>query len=230
MTVPRDVKYERMNKIREVLEERPLSPGELFSSVEPQYTGKSNRRQHQRDLRGLMIQDLIYFEDGLYLSRDNKPEYNDAEYKIALNHSKQLILTSEGSQGFDQIMREAAAGTLASHPNPWLIEHLKTGYFYEIYQPLLKYRELKEKNPKIFNMRPKDVQVPVDIRQSDGPWFKAEECEIAVAANPEVVAEFCKLEGEITEKIYDLVGRVVNGNLLSGRCDACPLSHIKIKE
>lgn len=150
--IDRSEKFNRMNKVRDALATHELSFGELLGMVYGKNPTKAATRTLQYDLEGLRILNLITLENGVYKTLERKQVFKtEGEYKTALKHSQNLLITQKNdyTQKFDLMAPGVATDVLASGEHPLLIEHLRTGYYREIYQPLMRYRELKKTHPNI---------------------------------------------------------------------------------
>jgi len=174
----RDLKYLRMNKIRAALETGDRSYKELFALVygaDLDPSGSAERALHF-DLKGLRTLGLVTLEGGRYYSSEIKTVYrNTSEYKVALKHSRhitygfdrmepELIVNilvpdplnpyrgpTKGKALITEQTRDRVAQLLSVKKvrGKYFTSHLKTGYYTDVYQPLLRYREIGEKYPKI---------------------------------------------------------------------------------
>lgn len=153
----RSDKYLRMNQIRKALETEVRSFNELVAIVYGAKANESDRRKLHFDLTGLRLLGLIMFDRTTYSSLETKIRYNnDAEYQVTLKHSRRLMLGTKELSGYGNENPQTLLNRLTNEigkkvtriPN-YFIDHLKTGYYPDIYRHLLRYNEIEEKYPKI---------------------------------------------------------------------------------
>jgi len=189
----RDEKFHRMNKIRAALETSPRSFNDLLTIAYGSNPPKAATRTLQFDLAGLNILGIAVFEGGLYHSTENKTVYkNKAEYELTIKHSHRLmlgfgkmepeLLVNRLVQGLEDDTVEQLARAIRYNENPrenrirYFLSHLKTEYYAEIYQPILRYKEIEEKYPKIKQML--KITYVSGISMSYADWEEDEVVEI----------------------------------------------------
>lgn len=165
-------KYLRMNRIRDDLAKGPRTLNELlfvaFEVKESEKLPRSAIRTLQGDLGGLKILGIVFSKGGRYYLAENIISYrNQAEHQLAWNHSRRLVLSTKSRRGLDQmgpdemlrcfsidipetlITQRKIENNLKKTEVDYFLSHMKSGYYVEIYQNILRYREIAKKYPKI---------------------------------------------------------------------------------
>jgi len=166
------------------------------------------------------------------------------DLRNALNHSKDLVLSTRKKQRLDRMDMYAALDFLvfpsdASIEDQCLIQHLKTGYYKEIYAPMEEYRQLMNKTglcdipgfPKLARLR------DVDISEMKG--------EIVIDRNAAVLGaksrnltrirrkdlrQLLDMESLLVVRIKSLLYSVRMRIPLRGRCDYCPTEEMSVEK
>ncbi len=144
-----------MRLIKTTLENGPLSINEIWTLV-CRSLGKTSFRTVQNYLKELVeLGDVDYNKEyNRYEKADAKKTYRSIQdYNLALEHSRNLLLSSKGKMRLDQTDPFLSLDQLvfSDTMNPrdvddeCLLQHLRTGYW-ETYSLVLKYRESMEKS------------------------------------------------------------------------------------
>lgn len=155
MTEIRQEKWRRQRLILEKLDEKPMTLTEIEQLVYKGHVNKIGRRTIQNYLAELKALELIEYDDEarIYqLTHRKKVFHSKHEYDIAMKHSRNLTLSTSEKQRFDQTNPFLALDLLAFHEissepdidDKCFVQHLKTGYFKEVYTSLQKYRKLMD--------------------------------------------------------------------------------------
>jgi len=240
-----EVKRKRLASLYKFInEKRRITVEEAQKHLEEMGHGDIDERQIRNYLYDLEALGLIIHEEGTktyVLEKIPKKRQftTKADHELALEHSKKLLFSTSENQLFDLMNPEMWADELAfSWRHELLRQHLKTGYFDDIYLLLEKYKRITpippqyqfEPEPK----RPPHMPAPplINIKlPSSGIIKHGEKMEKSEQKEDEkIVAAREKLRKEITEKLCTLMYKVEHGTPLEGECDCCPHLHITIKE
>jgi hypothetical protein len=162
-------KWKRMRQIVAKLKERSISLAEIERLVCRSQTDRIGRRSVQNYLAELKALELVNYNSqaGLYEWAENKRVFHSKhDYDIALKHSRNLVLTTRERQGLDHTNPCLALDLLTFKSDrdiecQCLAQHLRTGYFQDIYMLMEKYRQLMDETglsetpglPKLFSAR-----------------------------------------------------------------------------
>lgn len=150
-----EINQEKWRRIRLILDElkgKPMTLTEIEQLVYKGRTTKACRRTVQNylaELRalGLIVHDL---KAGIYQLPESKKVFQSKhDYEIALKHSKRLVLSTRDSQRLDQMSPNAALDLLVfvcerDIDDLCFVQHLRTGYFREVYALMERYRQLMD--------------------------------------------------------------------------------------
>lgn len=155
MTDYRKEKCLRQRFILDKLEQKPLTIEEIEDFYKKN-NYKIGSRTIEYDLEHLKILKIIEYDSivKIYQIANRKQTFNNkAEYDLAMKHCRRLCFTSREKQRFDQTNPFLVLDLLAFYDtrapmdvdDRCFVQHLKTGYFKEIYEDLEKYRGLMDK-------------------------------------------------------------------------------------
>jgi hypothetical protein len=163
-----DLKWKRMRLIMDRLKEKPMLLEEIEQLVCKSQTDKIGRRSVQNYLAELIALQLVSYDSKtkLYEWIDNKMKFqNKHEYDVALKHSRNLVLTTPKRRGLDQTNPCRALDLLVYESDrdinyQCFTQHLRTGYFHQIYALMEKYHQLMDETalseteglPKLFSV------------------------------------------------------------------------------
>lgn len=255
-------KYFRMKKILDSIEERPRTLQDILVLASGNDNTRYTARTIQYDLQGLKILGLIKYKDGTYFPTYARYEFKSKyDYIIALKHSENLLFSKSETtlhSRFDQMNPFEAVDRLVFsdhlHRPPvddvCFVQHLRTGYFQDIYSLLKEYRQLMDDTglsnisgfPKImqteFFNEPhpemmisqasrlgKDNRVDKDMRS-----LARAKINLPISINREKFKEICDVRDLLVGKIYSVINDVRNRSPLLGYCDHCPIKKITINE
>jgi hypothetical protein len=137
-----------------------------------------------------------------------------------LKHSKRILLTRSDYQGLDNWEKANLIENLLLHANDELetkslMQHFETGYFDQLWSPLMKYKSLREKHNCPI------VPFPPRFQEAIGGYGKS--LSDAFENIPEDDKErLLKLKEQLLNAIDRIIFEVQNGIPLKGRCDFCP--------
>jgi hypothetical protein len=153
-------KWKRMRLILDKLKEKnPMSGDEIEQLIcgksQADKIVKRSVQNYLAELRalGLIVHDL---KAGIYQLAESKKVFQSKhDYEIALNHSRRLVLSRKDSQRLDQMSpnaaldllvfgRARALGSERDVDNECLVQHLRTGYYREVYALMERYRQLMD--------------------------------------------------------------------------------------
>ena len=227
-----------------VQEKKRLTVEEAKKHLKNAGHGDVDERQVRNYLYDLEALGLITHDEEtktyVLAATSKKREFaSKADYELALEHSKKLLFSTPEIQLFDLMNPDVWADELAFNARHELLrQHLKTGYFDDIYLLVEKYKRItpippqyqSEPEPK----RPPHMPAPplIDIKlPSSGIIKHGEKTEKTEQKEDEkVVAAREKLRKEIAEKLCALMYKVEHGIPLEGECDCCPHVHITVKD
>lgn len=231
-----------------MIREEPRSLNELLA------TRIAKRRTLLRDLKELKELGDIEFDKaiGRYISVDARRVFSVEDLKLALEHSKVLLFTTEHEQLFDQMDLYVAVDELAFCPSKYefLLCHFKTGYFKEVWEPLTSYRDLMEKHnflgvsatPEILEEKIKEefglipweertyeeqVKIMNKYPSLDPNSKTARELEESVP--PDAAKQLSRLREQLIKELSFIVAQVKHGIPLKGYCKLCPSEYIEIR-
>ena len=165
------------------------------------------------------------------------------DYNLALKHSKNLVFSTSEKQRFDQMDPFLALDLLAFHDvntlcpdvdNECFVQHLRTGYFNDVYVLMQKYRKLMDETG--FSKYPGFPKHFSSFEEVFGSAAAPQELVSRAAAHKEAphtaegkVKEIEDLRNLLVGKIYSIVNDVANGVPLRGYCEYCPDRKVTIK-
>jgi predicted transcriptional regulator len=238
-------KWARMRLILDKLKEQPMTFNEIVRLVYKKGS-KIAKRTAQNYIAELVALGFVTYdsEAKIYgLTGTMKKEFQSKHnYDLALKHSKNLVSSTSEKQRFDQMDPFLALDLLAFHDiNPCpdvddecFVQHLKTGYFKDVYVLMQKYRQLMDETgfsrylgfPKYFS----------SFEEPFGSSQTPQELVSRVAAHKEAkhmekdkIKEIENLRNLLVGKIYSIVNEVANGIPLQGYCEYCPDRKVTIK-
>ena len=233
-------KFQKMRQIKQLLQGGPKTRKEIEEKLYPSKTNSNTKRKTLNYLVELReIGDVILDEELYFPATAFKQNFQgEAEYKLALEHSRKFLLQNEEydmPNPFDAcaILASLTEGELKySSPlkYPYFAElnsHLKTGYFREIWLPLEEYRKLLKKYSSI-------------IAVNDG-WVYLEEEELfaRLGVNPRKVSEGVpkedrkrieKLQVALLKELHFIIGALDHDIPLRGSCRFCPTRSFRIRD
>ncbi|EMR73187.1 hypothetical protein MCGE09_00024 [Thaumarchaeota archaeon SCGC AB-539-E09] len=219
----REEKFVRMNLIREAVSNEARSFKDIVSLIYGANLPRTANRTLQYDLSGLRILGLVELrEDGRYHSTDNRMTFsNKAELELAVKHSKKILFTDGYFQGFDDILPQAVPSCLMNPEHSLVLEHIKTGYYQEIYLLLLHYIEFEENHPEITSKTHTPVKFPIDLIE-DRTLGSIEDEDEFYYMNPEdvpkeldsriIINKGIRKNGKVENKTYSMVYKILSDN------------------
>jgi hypothetical protein len=137
-----------------------------------------------------------------------------------LKHSKHILLTRSDYQGLDHWAKANLIENLLLHSNDKLetkslMQHFETGYFDQLWSPLIEYKSLMEKHNYLV------VPFPPRFQEAIGGYGKSlSDAFESTLENDK--KRLLKLKQELLNAIDQIIFEVQNGRRLKGRCDFCP--------
>jgi len=235
-----------MRLIMVKLKERPMSFDEIVELVSKPPGNRIVTRSVHNYLAELVALGFVNHDaqNRIYEWTGNVRVLTPHDLRNALNHSKDLVFSTKKKQRLDHMDIHAALDFLvfssdATIEVQCLIQHLKTGYFKEIYAPMEEYRQLMNKTglsdipgfPKLARLR--------DVGMSE------KKDEIVIDRNAAVLGaksrnltrirrndlrELLDVESLLVVRINLLLHSVRLRIPLRGRCDYCPTQEISMQE
>ena len=231
----------RLRKIMDYIQEQTrVSFAEIYEYLNKMRKKPLLKRVVGYDLTTLRLLDIIELEDGKYSPKVTVLKFSEGDLELALKHSRKLLLPLTASSENRRFWLATLFEYLeAEPPNPddvtCLLQHLKSGYYREIYERMLEYQKmadetgLSKSNADSLLGRTDDLN---DIRVNS---------EAPVSRGMSELAPVLTVETESLEKLMDLRGLII-GKLssiefslqhrvpLKGRCDYCPHLEISITD
>jgi len=253
-------KARSLKTILGLLEQHPHKFGELFESVKKETKLKIKERTLHRHLDTLLELNLIVYDDkeGEYCLPQSKKQVFESkhDYDLALKHSRLLVFSTKETQRFDQMDPFLALDVVVFFDDPLnrdidnecVMQHLKTGYYKEVYVFMQKYRQLLDKTgvslwaglPKLFSSEfagetPSEIVVQASTLKDE--YIKLPRRYGLGASKDEFIhvhrkemKEIYDLRNLLVGKLYSIVNDVRNGIPMRGYCDHCPHHKLTIKE
>ena len=244
-------KWARVRLILDKLKEQSMTLSEIEHLVYGKGSTKITLRTVQNYIAELKALGLVTCdpEEKIYeLTGVKKKVFQSKhDYDLALKHSRNLVFSTEEKQRFDQMNPFLALDLLAFHDTQEIqdighishlddkcfVQHLKTGYFKEVYSLMQKYRQLMDETG--FSKRtgfPKLSETLGDLFTGLTPQESVSQAATLKEnkhAEEEKLNEIENLRNLLIEKIYSIANDVKNGIPLQGYCDYCPEQKITIK-
>ena len=152
--------------------------------------------------------------------KDAKSKTARTNHNNKLQHSKYILLTRSDYQGLDHWAEVNLIENLLLHSNEKfeissLMDHFKTGYYDELWSPLMEYKNLIEKYKHPI------VPFPPRFQETIGGYGKS------LTDTFEMIPErdrkrLLELKEQLLEKIQAVIFDVQNGISLKGWCAHCP--------
>jgi hypothetical protein len=233
-----------MNAIRNLLKEGPKPIQELQKLYNSYELGRASNRILQYDLSGLKTLGLIEVNGDLYKEMTSKKTYAPQEYELAIEHSKRLLISDKENQRLDRYYPQLAVDYLIFPTPPqvgydfdyydkiWvdppknndetslIMQHIKTGYFRDLYLSVENYRTSILKYKLLGDTRPILMQGFLEKNNFDIYSSKMPKADYD---------ELFKLRSQIAIGLFEIIDKVKHGIPLEGTCDFCPSNAIEIK-
>lgn len=202
------------------LQDRTSAEIELELKKTDPKLSRSSLFLYRKELERLKLIEFDISKDIWSIVGKKKRQYNAQDYKLAIQHARKLLAE------FKEIIDEPVSGVPDELPisrysslliflpedHPF-IQHIKEGYFIEIFRPVEKLRELLSEercgSPKVSAQR-----------ASDQKW----------KLTKQVLNEAAELDYQITQEIWRIEGQAYHGIPLRGRCDYCPSESLLVKD
>jgi len=242
-------KWERMRKLLETLQQGPLSASDAcrWLGMPQNRTGLRTVENYLAELRGIGLvhydpANKVYEAAGvrkrIFTSRD--------DYELALKHSRGLVLSSKLKLRLDQTEPALALDELVFTDEAsggdkdyiCLKQHLKTGYFEEVYIPMQRYRQLLDETgiskcpsfPKLFcpefsSETPDELVAEAASMRGSLPsaeGMKEYAAQLHLDVDVKKLREIMELRDSLVGKVYSIVYDIKHGIPLRGCCDSCP--------
>ena len=198
----------------------------------------------QHDLRLLRGLELIELENGRYRLKAGQRRLSKADHELSLTHSRKLL--RPWKESFENryfwldllVFEQLEVESLEPNDEMSLLQHLKSGYYRDIYQRMLAYRgvldetRLSECNTLPYLGHSNDL---MEIRKrleglSPFPSMENPEQAQALNVNDETLKKAVDLRDLLIGKLSSIEYSLQNDIPLKGRCDYCPHLEITIIE
>ena len=239
-------KWGRMRLILDKLKEQPMTLNEIECLVYKKGS-KFAKRTVQNYIAELVALGFVTYdpEAKIYgLAGTMKKVFQSKhDYDLALKHSKNLVFSNREKQRFDQMDPFLALDLLAFHDvnnlcpdvdDECFVQHLRTGYFKDVYVLMQKYRQLMDETG--FSRYPGFPKRFSSFEEAFGSSQTPQELVSRAAAHKEAkhrekekMKEIENLRSLLVGKIYSIVNDVANGIPLQGYCKYCPDRKVTIK-
>ena len=202
-------------------------------------TKRISNRSIQHDLRFLRGLDLIELDNAEYSLKVGQKKFSKGDHELALKHSRKLLesLTERSVHihlWLDLLVFDNLGAESLEHPDEMcLLQHLKSGYYQDIYERMLEYRNMMKETGLAESDRYPILGHTNDLKDI---LMKSEKPPPRVRPFPS--SSFVTVESEALKKIIDLrdllIGKLISIEHsvkhltpLKGSCEYCP--HLKIK-
>jgi len=241
-----DARGGRILRLRDIVDtiknDLHVSAGEILESLNENRKEPVSMRSMQHDLRLLRGLELIELEDGKYRLKVGQRRLSKADLGQALTHSRKLLRPWKESIEnryfwldllvFDRLEAE----TLEPSDEMCLLQHLKSGYYRDIYERLLEYRRvLVETGISEGNLIPllghsSDL---LEVRKrleglSPFPSMENHKHAPALTVDDETLKKIVDLRDLLIGKLISIEFSLQHNVPLKGRCDYCPHLEISI--
>jgi len=243
-----DSRGRRVLRLREILdyikEKIHVSFGEILEHQNKNKKELVSERSMQHDLRLLRGLELIELEDAKYRLKAGQREFSKGDLELALKHSRKLLqsLTESYQNRYYwldiMVFNHLEAETLEPSDEMCLLQHLKSGYYRDIYERMLEYRGMMEETgltksnilPVLgHNSDLKEIRERLDD-PSPLPWMDHFELAPALTVDDESLENIVDLRDLLIGKMMSIEYSLQNDIPLKGRCDYCPHLEINIIE
>ena len=235
----------RLREIQDYIKEKiHVSFGEILEYLNKNRREFVSERSIQHDLRLLRGLQLIELEDGKYRLKMGQREFTKGDLELALRHSRKLL--RPWTESYENryfwldlmVFDHLEAETLEPSDEVCLLQHLKSGYYRDIYERLLEYRKMMEETGlSESNMLPvlghtRDLKEIKKRLDDPSPLISMDLIELApgLTVADESLEKIVDLRDLLIGKILSIEHSLQNDVPLKGRCDYCPHLEISIIE
>lgn len=234
----------RLRKILDYIQEKSrVSSAEILEHLNKKRKKPVSKRVLQFDLSTLRLLDTIELEDMTYSPKVTVRKFSEGDLGLALRHSRKLLRpwTERYDNRYfwlDLLVRDHLE---AESPEPsdemCLLQHLKSGYYRDIYERLLEYRRgLVETGLSEINLIPilghsSDLnEIRKRLGLSPFPSMENHENALALTVDDETLQKIADIRDLLIGKLMSIEYSLQNEIPLKSRCDYCPHLEISIIE